>query len=114
MILNKASPEPKLTLFWRGGSWKPTLSQIPKFYRSLSARPTAWQWSDSLTMIEAKAARPYIKYEHEVVQDGHDRIHMAFTDGHPRDEPSNGIYYACMENGVLRKGNLLILQNIKN
>ncbi|MGQ1889904.1 BNR-4 repeat-containing protein [Thermophagus sp. OGC60D27] len=39
--------------------------------------------------------RPYVKY----FSDGEKRIHMAFTDGHPRKEPSNSIYYAYYEDG---------------
>ena len=50
------------------------------------------------------AARPYIKFEHERVSDTSDRVHMAFTDGHPRDVPTNAIYYACLVAEHLLKG----------
>lgn len=39
--------------------------------------------------------RPYVKY----YSDGKSRIHLVFTDGHPRNEPVNSVYYACYENG---------------
>jgi len=39
--------------------------------------------------------RPYAKY----YSDGGSKIHIAFTDGHPRNEPANSVYYACYENG---------------
>ena len=29
---------------------------------------------------------------------------MAFTDGHPRDVPTNAIYYACLHEDHLKKG----------
>ena len=29
---------------------------------------------------------------------------MAFTDGHPRDVPTNAIYYACLQEDHLKKG----------
>jgi hypothetical protein len=32
------------------------------------------------------------------------RVHMAFTDGHPRNEPTNSIYYAYIENNHLYRG----------
>ncbi len=41
-----------------------------------------------------KLNRPYVKY----YSDGKSRIHMVFTDGHPRDEPTNSVYYAYYEN----------------
>ena len=33
-----------------------------------------------------------------------DKIHMAFTDGHPRDVTTNSIYYACLDENSLTKG----------
>ncbi|MCV9389372.1 BNR repeat-containing protein [Reichenbachiella ulvae] len=39
--------------------------------------------------------RPYVKY----YSDGKSRIHITFTDGHPRVEPTNSVYYAYYENG---------------
>ncbi len=43
--------------------------------------------------------RPYVKY----FSDGSSRIHIVFTDGHPRDEPTNSVYYAYYENGAFYK-----------
>ncbi|MBN1924428.1 MAG: BNR-4 repeat-containing protein [Prolixibacteraceae bacterium] len=43
--------------------------------------------------------RPYVKY----FSDGKSKIHIVFTDGHPRDEPTNSVYYACFENGAFYK-----------
>ena len=43
--------------------------------------------------------RPYVKY----YSDGKDRIHMVFTDGHPRNEPRNSVYYACYHDGAFWK-----------
>lgn len=40
--------------------------------------------------------RPYAKY----YSDGKSRIHVIFTDGHPRVEPTNSVYYAYYENGA--------------
>ncbi len=38
--------------------------------------------------------RPYVKY----YSDGKSRIHLVYTDGHPRNEPSNSVYYCYYEN----------------
>lgn len=40
--------------------------------------------------------RPYAKY----FSDGQSRIHIVFTDGHPRSEPQNSVYYAYYEAGA--------------
>jgi len=39
--------------------------------------------------------RPYVKYH----SDGQSKIHIIFTDGHPRVEPTNSVYYAYYEGG---------------
>ena len=100
------SKNPKLVLFWRGGSWKPTFSYIEDFTESLSKKPNSWKWAPSIEVIVGNAARPYIKFEHEITDSAEtdDRIHMAFTDGHPRDVPTNSIYYACLDGDKLIKG----------
>lgn len=45
--------------------------------------------------------RPYVKY----YSDGKSRIHFVFTDGHPRVEPTNSVYYAYYEKGSFYKAN---------
>lgn len=62
-------------------------------------------WSDSKVFITNypfdSNNRPYVKYH----SDGKSRIHMMFTDGHPRDEPTNSVYYAYYEQGTFYKAN---------
>ncbi len=43
--------------------------------------------------------RPYVKY----FSDGESKIHIVFTDGHPRVEPTNSVYYAYYEKGAFYK-----------
>ncbi|MBL3655178.1 BNR-4 repeat-containing protein [Fulvivirga sediminis] len=43
--------------------------------------------------------RPYVKYG----SNGTSKIHVVFTDGHPRDEPTNSVYYAYYESGAFFK-----------
>ncbi len=56
-------------------------------------------WSEEKTMVKSArtdyAVRPYVK----VCNNGKDRIHIAFTDGHPRNEMQNSIHYICYRNG---------------
>ncbi len=56
-------------------------------------------WSEEKTMVKSVrtdyAVRPYVK----VSNNGKDRIHIAFTDGHPRNETLNSIHYICYRNG---------------
>jgi hypothetical protein len=44
--------------------------------------------------------RPYVKY----TSNGRDRVHIAFTEGHPRDF-NNGIYHALLRKGVMQRIN---------
>lgn len=78
------SEEQRYYVFWRGPSWKPTFST------SMDLKT----WSEPQILIqeegrEARDIRPYLK----VVSDGVSTIHFAFTNGHPRNEATNSLYY---------------------
>jgi hypothetical protein len=78
----------RVYLFWRGGNFKP----------SFSFSDDLLTWSPAQTLIrsdEATTVRPYVK----VASNGRDEIHFAFTDGHPRNEPQNSIYYLRYREG---------------
>lgn len=82
----------RIYVFFRGGyDWKPSFSYSDDLGRS---------WSAPRVMVakpgSPKSNRPYTK----VASDGRGRIHFAFTDGHPRDEAANSIYYMAYERGV--------------
>jgi len=83
-----------LYLFWRGRSFKPTMS------KSLDHGKT---WSTAQPVFSAaglpKGNRPYAKYS----SNGRDRIHFLFSNGHPRNEPTNSIYYLCYRNDAFYK-----------
>lgn len=53
--------------------------------------------------------RPYVKYH----SDGKSRIHLMFTDGHPRVEPTNSVYYAYYENGAFFKADGVQIATMK-
>jgi hypothetical protein len=84
-------------VFWRGGDWKPTYA----------TSPDGVTWSEPRTLLsepedrENGSVRPYLK----VVSDGRASIHLAFTDGHPRNEPTNSVYYLRYAAGEFRKAN---------
>ncbi len=86
----------RIYLFWRGMDFKPNYSFSDDNGKS---------WADGKILIlpERKYAnrRPYVK----VSSNGKDKIHIAFTDGHPRMEPNNSIYYVCYKNGAFYKAN---------
>ncbi len=62
-------------------------------------------WSDPQVVITSPELdtnnRPYVKY----YSDGKSRIHLVFTDGHPRVEPLNSVYYCYYENGAFWRAN---------
>jgi len=79
----------RIYLFWRGGDFKPAVSWTDDLKT----------WAQARTLIasdEDNRVRPYVKYD----SNGADRIQIAFTDGHPRNEAANSIYYACYRNGA--------------
>lgn len=81
-------------VFWRGSDFKPTFS----ISRDLGAT-----WSAPRTLLTEPGRnvdnRPYVKY----AGDGKARIDFIFTNGHPRNEPVNSVYYARYENGAFQR-----------
>jgi len=79
-------------LFWRGDAIKPTFSR---------STDDGLTWSPARELVarreNAERNRPYVK----IASNGRDRIHIAFTDGHPNIEPTNGLYYLCYRAGAL-------------
>ena len=86
----------RLYLFWRGMDFKPNFSISDD-------GGTSWTSGKILILPERlyRDRRPYMKTD----ADGKGKIHFAFTDGHPRDEPTNSIYYMCYKNDSLFKAN---------
>jgi putative BNR repeat neuraminidase len=69
----------RIHLFWRGGDWNP----------AFSTSADGLTWAPAQALLSVAGQRPYVK----VASDGVDSIHMAFTDGHPR-ETATSLYYA--------------------
>lgn len=87
--------EQRYLVVWRGPTWKPTFA----------TSADGITWSEERVLVqdagrEAGDIRPYLK----AVSDGRGAIHFAFTDGHPRVEPTNSVYYLKYEAGSLRRG----------
>lgn len=80
----------RIHLFWRGDDFKPTHATSDDLGET---------WSAPQTLISERGRdsgnRPYVKY----ASDGRDQILLAFTDGHPRNEPRNGIHFARYRDG---------------
>jgi len=78
-------------VFWRGPTWKPTFS---------TSRDGV-NWGEPRILIRSRRwfrpayVRPYVK----VATDGESSIHFAFTDGHPKNEWRNSLYYLRYEGG---------------
>lgn len=85
----------RIYIFWRGGDWKPTFCYTDDFGKT---------WSTVFSLIKSSVSnykRPYVK----VSSNGEDEIHFAFTDGHPRVEALNSIYYMKYKDGKFYKAN---------
>jgi hypothetical protein len=81
----------RLWLFWRGGNWQPTFS---------TSTDGGNTWAAARTLVTYPDDRPYIKFS----SNKRDRIHFAFTQGHPRNLNTN-IYHAYYRNGALYRAN---------
>ncbi|MDF9796841.1 hypothetical protein OKW21_002104 [Catalinimonas alkaloidigena] len=83
----------ELFLLWRGMDFKPN-------YSISKDGGKTWTKGKILILPERiyRNRRPYVK----VYSDG-ERLHIAFTDGHPRNETTNSIYYAYYEDGDFHK-----------
>ncbi len=90
------SSEGKLYLFWRGSDYKPNMAFSDDMGKS-------WTKSQIVILPDRKYRdrRPYLK----VTSNGKDEIHFAFTQGHPRREATNSIYYMSYKDGVYYKAN---------
>ena len=81
-------------LFFRGRSFKPTMAKSTDGGKTWSAPQVVFS-----TPGLPPGVRPYAKY----ASNGKDRIHLLFTDGHPRNEATNSVYYACYRDGAFFK-----------
>ncbi|NQY09553.1 MAG: BNR-4 repeat-containing protein [Flavobacteriales bacterium] len=83
----------RIYLFWRGGNFKPTFCYSDNLGKT---------WSKPENLIKSTlnpSKRPYMK----ISSNGKDEIHFAFTDGHPRNEAINSIYYLKYKGGKFYK-----------
>ena len=82
----------RIYLFWRGMDYKPNYSYSDDLGQS-------WSKGKIFVLPERiyNLRRPYIK----ITSNGKDKIVFAFTDGHPRKENENSIYYMCYKEGDL-------------
>ena len=99
------SEEKQYYVFWRGSTCKPT-------YATSS---DGQHWSEPRVLIqqqgkEAQDIRPYLK----VGNDGKSKIHFVFTDGHPRNEPLNSVYYMEYSHGKFLKADGKVIGNFSD
>lgn len=81
----------RIYLFSRGGyDWKPSYMTSDDYGET---------WSRPQTFVSKKVNNPINRPYTKVVSDGKSSIHFAFTDGHPRLESHNSIYYLRYEGG---------------
>ena len=86
----------RIYLFWRG------IDNKPNYAYSVD---DGEKWTKGKIFILPERSyrnrRPYLK----VSSNGKDVIHFAFTDGHPRRESQNSIYYMYYRDGGLYQAN---------
>ncbi len=84
------SREDRIYLFWRSSDGKPT-------YSVSSDGGETWSPGRVFILPERLYAfrRPYVK----VASNNRDKIAFTFTDGHPRNEPANSVYFMYLKGG---------------
>jgi len=81
----------RIYLFFRGGyDWKPSF---------ITSDDLGKTWTAPKSFVSKKVNNIYNRPYTKVVSDGNSNIHFAFTDGHPREENHNSIYYLRYEGG---------------
>ena len=91
--------------FFRGldGTWKPSVMTSDDFGET---------WKVIGRLIDdgdGNAVRPYAKY----VSDGTGRVHIVFTEGHPRNQ-NNSLYHIYYEAGNLHHSNGNVIQKLSD
>jgi hypothetical protein len=88
-----------ILIFYRGDSdWHPTLAV---------SHDNGETFDTPQKFIVGGGQRPYTRF----CQDATGAVHVAFTTGHPRNEASNKIYYACYKNGAFYRADGSLIKN---
>ncbi len=99
------SLERRLYLGWRGLDFKPNLSWSDDYGRT---------WAPGrIYIVPGKTylnQRPYMK----IASNGADTLHFAFTDGHPRNEPENSVYYARLTRGEFQRADGSLISKLQD
>jgi rhamnogalacturonyl hydrolase YesR len=95
----------RIYLFWRGVDGKPSFSFSDDKGESWSVGKVFFM-PDRIYSFR----RPYVK----IYSDGVDKIHFCLTDGHPRDEKENSIYYMYCKGGSFYKADGTKIRDINN
>jgi len=88
----------ELLFFYRGINWHPTL---------VVSADSGKTFGTPQQFVSGGGSRPYTRY----CSDQEENIHIAFTTGHPRNEPSNKIYYARYKAGKFYSADGTFIKN---
>lgn len=91
-----------IMIFYRGDSdWHPTMAV---------SHDDGETFETPAKFIIGGGQRPYTRYS----QDSTGAIHVAFTTGHPRNEPNNKIYYARFKDGKFYRADGSLIKDYSN
>ncbi|NOG55827.1 MAG: hypothetical protein HND57_16125 [Planctomycetes bacterium] len=95
----------RLYILWRGVSWKPCIAW---------SDDEGQTWVDGRILVSKEGAGPYVRPYIKVGSDGARKLHFAFTDGHPRNEAENSIYYLGYEGGQLKRADGTVVSSLED
>lgn len=94
-----------LVLFWRGTNWKPCMAISNDGGESFGSSRIVFSAADA-----AADNRPYVK----VAGDDGKRLHIAFTTGHPRNEPRNSLFYCSFDGDRFRRADGTVIGSVSD
>ncbi len=90
----------RLYLFWRAG-WQPAYS---------TSGDLGQTWAPARQVVTNAGERPYVK----VAGDPAGGVHLAFTDGHPRETDVNNIHYVRIKDGRFVRANGTVIGSVSS
>ena len=104
-VVRLADENDKMFIFWRGLDFKPSVSTSVDNGRTWSMGKYAF-----MPPRIYKMRRPYTK----VYSDGKNTIHFTETDGHPRNEKTNSVYYYAYKKGAYYRADGTKIKDFKD
>lgn len=100
-LMQLADESNRIYNFSRNIGWNPNIQYSDDMGQT-------WQGPFQLIKSGDRSTRPYVKY----ADNGKDRIDLLYTDGHPRNEPTNSVYHMYYKAGSFYKSDGTLIKTM--